>query len=95
MTAILKFGRYKGRSLPWVALHDPDHLFWMVENNNVFKRNILLRSKAGELERATGVTVGRLTLRIVNIAGVNIMKACGHGDPPRGAQGLRRCPRMV
>jgi hypothetical protein len=47
MNDILNFGKYYGKSLQWVALHDPDYLFWLVEENAI--RDPLLRSKAGEL----------------------------------------------
>ena len=39
--------------------------------------------------------MGRLAGRIVNVAGVNISKACIHSDPPCYAQRLRRCRRPV
>jgi hypothetical protein len=48
MTEILKFGKYEGKSLPWLPLHDPDYFFWLVEKN-VLERDPLLSSKASEL----------------------------------------------
>ena len=44
---------------------------------------------------AAGMTMGGLAGGIANIAGIDVINTCIHGDPPRHAQGLRRCRRGV
>jgi hypothetical protein len=33
----LSFGKHKGRSLPWVVLHDPDWFFWAYETEDALE----------------------------------------------------------
>jgi hypothetical protein len=48
MIETLNFGKYNGKSLPWLALHDPDYFFWLLEEN-ILERYPLLQPKANEL----------------------------------------------
>jgi hypothetical protein len=42
MWSVLDFGKHKGRTLPWVSLHDPDWFFWAMENDVFGNRPNLL-----------------------------------------------------
>jgi hypothetical protein len=35
MINVLPFGKYTGKSFEWVALHDPDYLFWLTETKAI------------------------------------------------------------
>src|SRR5262249_41254476 len=50
---------------------------------------------AADQRVAARMTMGGLTGRIMNIAGIDIAKACIRGDPPRRAQRLRWCRWMI
>ena len=50
---------------------------------------------AADQHGATGVTMRGLAGGIVDVAHIGVPKACVHGNPPRHAQGLRRCLRTV
>jgi hypothetical protein len=56
MWSVLNFGKYKGKSLPQVILHDPDYFFWG-EQNHVFNRGPLA-------EEATLLKVRARNIRI-------------------------------
>jgi hypothetical protein len=57
MTAILDFGKYKGKSLAEIMLHDPDYVFWALDNN-IFGQRLLLAAKASELAlKATSIKI--------------------------------------
>lgn len=46
----LKFGKYKGKSLPQVIFIDPDWFFWAMENN-IFEGKGMILGEAQELYR--------------------------------------------
>ena len=46
----LYFGKYKGKTLPWIIFHDPDYFFWACEEG-VFENKDRLHEEAEELYR--------------------------------------------
>jgi hypothetical protein len=54
---VVSFGKYKGKTLPQIALIDPDWFFWAVENQ-VFNKSPELRTEADEIcRKATKIKV--------------------------------------
>jgi hypothetical protein len=54
---IVTFGRYRGKTLPQIALIDPDWFFWAMENQ-IFSRSPQLKEEANDIRRkATRIKV--------------------------------------
>jgi hypothetical protein len=62
MWSVLNFGKYKGKTLPQVILHDPDYFFWGVEKD-VFNRTPFLEQATLLHHRARNIKLPKLNLR--------------------------------